>query len=65
MNLTIDVVKNNNQLITEFKLDGKTIYDDFIETMIYGSYLTLYLGLIYDQNPSVNPWVDYFKEKLK
>lgn len=62
--LTIDVIRQNNHEIFEFKTGGQTIYDDFLEVLIYGSYLTLYLGLAYDQNPAVNPWVDYFKKKL-
>lgn len=64
MELTIDVTKQNNQEIFEYKSGGLTIYEDFVEIMLYGSYLTLYLGLLHDQNPAINPWVDYFKEKL-
>ena len=64
MELTIDVTRQNNQEVFEYKTSGSTIYEDFIEIMLYGGYLTLYLGLIYDQNPAINPWVDYFKQKL-
>lgn len=62
--LTIDVIKQNNHEVYEFKTSGQTMYDDFLEVLIYGSFLTLYLGLYYDQNPAINPWVDYFKKKL-
>lgn len=62
--LTIDVIKQNNHEVFEFKTSGQTIYDDFLEVLVYGSFLTLYLGLSYDQNPAINPWVDYFKQKL-
>jgi glucose/mannose-6-phosphate isomerase len=65
MELTKDVVKQNKQELLEFMTSGATMYDDFLEVLTYGSYLTLYLGLRHDQNPAVNPWVDYFKEKLK
>lgn len=65
MQLTLDVVKKNNQKIVEFSSQGKNVYEDFLEVMVYGSYLTLYLGLLYEQNPAINPWVDYFKEQLK
>lgn len=64
MELTIKVVKQNNHEIKEFMTSGQTVYDDFLEMLIYGSFLTLYLGLRYDQNPAVNPWVDWFKEQL-
>ncbi len=62
--LTIDVIKQNHHDVYEFRTNGQTIYDDFLETLLYGSFLTLYLGLTYDQNPATNPWVDYFKNKL-
>jgi len=63
--LTIDVVKQNKYEVHEFMTSGATIYDDFLEALIYGSYLTLYLGLAYGQNPATNPWVDWFKKTLE
>ncbi|MBI5044339.1 MAG: SIS domain-containing protein [Candidatus Levybacteria bacterium] len=65
MQLTIDVVKQNNHELHEFMTSGQSIYDDFLEVLAYGSYLTLFLSLRYDQDPAVNPWVDWFKEQLK
>jgi len=62
--LTIDVVKQNHYEVHEFMTSGQTVYDDFLETLQYGAYLTLYLALEYKQNPAVNPWVDYFKQQL-
>jgi glucose/mannose-6-phosphate isomerase len=62
--LTIDVLRKNNQFVHEFMTDGQSVYDDFLEILIYGSFLTLYLAYRYDQNPATNPWVDYFKDKL-
>jgi glucose/mannose-6-phosphate isomerase len=63
--LTIDVVKQNKYPVVEFVTSGQTEYDDFLEVLYYGCFITLYLGLEYDQNPAVNPWVDWFKAKLK
>jgi glucose/mannose-6-phosphate isomerase len=62
--LTIDVVKKNNYPVHEFTTSGQSLYDDFLEVLVYGSFLTLYLGLAYDQNPAINPWVDWFKNQL-
>lgn len=64
MLLTKEVIEKNNFHVISFQTSSQTFYDDFLETMIYGSFLTLYLGLRYDENPAVNPWVDYFKENL-
>lgn len=65
MELTIDVIKQNHRDITTFETSGQTVYDDFMETLLYGSFLTLYLAFRYNQDPSVNPWVDWFKGELK
>jgi glucose/mannose-6-phosphate isomerase len=64
MQLTREVVEQNKQTVYEYVTTGKNAFDDFVEVLLYGSYLTLYLGLYYDQNPAINPWVDMFKEKL-
>lgn len=65
MQLTIDVVKQNKHELHEFMTSGQSVYDDFLEALAYGSYLALFLALRYDQDPAVNPWVDWFKDQLK
>ncbi len=65
MQLTIDVVKQNKHELHKFMTSGQSVYDDFLEALAYGSYLTLFLALRYDQDPAVNPWVDWFKDQLK
>lgn len=62
--LTIEVVQKNNYPVHEFTTSGQSLYDDFLEVLIYGSFLTLYLGLAYNQNPAINPYVDWFKSQL-
>lgn len=62
--LTMTVVKQNKHDVVEYKCSGTDEYQDFLEVLSYGSYLTLYLGLYHGQNPAVNPWVDWFKEEL-
>lgn len=64
MGLTQEVISENKQIAHSINIDGQTIYDDFVIMLLLGSYITLYLGLHYDQNPATNPWVDYFKDKL-
>lgn len=64
VDLTIDVVRQNKHTILEYVTRGTDKYQDFMEILSLGSYTTLYLGLLYEQNPAVNPWVDYFKKKL-
>jgi glucose/mannose-6-phosphate isomerase len=62
--LTIEVVRQNKYKVHEFTTSGQSVYDDFLEVLIYGSFLTLYLGLSYKQNPAINPYVDWFKAQL-
>lgn len=64
VNLTRDVIQQNKHTVLEYVTRGTDVYQDFLELLALGSYTTLYLGLLYEQNPAVNPWVDYFKEKL-
>lgn len=64
MNLTEEVIKKNNHEVYSYDPDGKNIYEDFVFSLALGSYLTLFVGLLNGQNPAINPWVDYFKEKL-
>jgi glucose/mannose-6-phosphate isomerase len=65
MELTIDVIKQNKREVHQFTTSGQTVYDDFLETLVYGSFLTFYLAIRHDQNPATNPWVDWFKNELK
>jgi len=64
MELTIDVIEKNGHNVLNSFPKGKTTYEEFLETLTYGSWLTLFLGLRYNQNPATNPWVDWFKEEL-
>ncbi|HVZ67622.1 MAG TPA: SIS domain-containing protein [Patescibacteria group bacterium] len=64
MQLTEDVIRQNGHEVYNYETKGTNIYEDFLEYLAFGSYLTLYLSLLNEQNPAINPWVDYFKEKL-
>lgn len=64
MELTVDVIKQNGHDVLNSFPEGKNKYEEFLETLMYGSWLTLFLGLYYDQNPATNPWVDWFKKEL-
>lgn len=64
MQLTEDVIKQNNHEVYKYQASGANIYEDFLEILAFGSYFTLFLSLLNEQNPAINPWVDYFKEQL-
>lgn len=62
--LTQDVVAKNNIAWAEYKAQGSTKLCQMLNVLSFGGYLSLYLALLYGQDPSVIPWVDYFKEQL-
>jgi glucose/mannose-6-phosphate isomerase len=64
MELTIDVIKQNGHEVMNSMPLGKNKMEEFLETLTFGSWLTLFLGLRYNQDPSINPWVDWFKDQL-
>jgi glucose/mannose-6-phosphate isomerase len=62
--LTEDVVRQNGVDYLEYAAGGSTKLAQVLNVLAYGGYLTLYLGLLYGQDPSLVPWVDYFKARL-
>lgn len=64
LELTKDVVDKNGVVFDEYKSDGTTKLSQVLNVLSFGGYLTLYLAFLYGQDPSLIPWVDYFKEQL-
>ncbi len=64
LNLTKDVVEKNTIKHISFKLTGLDKLSQSFECLLFGSYLTFYLAILYEQDPSIIPWVDYFKQQL-
>lgn len=60
--LTKDVVGKNGVNWVEYK--AKTKNAEALNVLSFGGYLSLYLAFLYGQDPSLIPWVEYFKEKL-
>lgn len=62
--LTKDVIQKNNVSVIEYNAQGSTKFAQMLNVLGFGGYLTFYLAILYGEDPSVIPWVDYFKEKL-
>lgn len=62
--LTKDVVSRNGVPYQNFKAIGDSKLSQVLNVLSFGGYLTLYLALLYGLDPSLIPWVDYFKENL-
>lgn len=63
--LTKDVLEKNNTPILTYEAKGTSKISQMLNVLSFGGYVTVYLALLYGQDPSLIPWVDYFKEKLK
>src|SRR3989344_1457973 len=63
--ITREVVEKNGLQTLEYKLQGQNKIEQALELIGFSSFMTMYLSLLYQQDPSVVPWVDYFKKRLK
>lgn len=63
--LTKDVVGKNNVEFDEYRPAGTTKLSQMLNVLSFGGYLTLYLAFSYGQDPSLIPWVDYFKAQME
>ena len=62
--LTQDVVSKNGIESEHFTPPGSSMLSQSLATLSFGGYISFYLGILYNEDPSLIPWVDYFKEQL-
>lgn len=62
--ITKEIVEKNNIETVLIELKGKSKIEQTLELMAIGSYLSMYLSVLYEQDPKIIPYVDYFKKKL-
>jgi glucose/mannose-6-phosphate isomerase len=62
--LTREIVKKNQIKILSYQLSGQDKLIQSFEMLNFGSWLTFYLAMLNEVNPSLIPWVDWFKQKL-
>lgn len=63
--LTKEVVKKNGIKYVDFTLKGRSKLEQAFELLQLGSWVTFYLAMLNNENPAKNPWVDWFKTRLK
>src|SRR3989338_5346876 len=63
--LTKDVVSKQGIPYLEYKASGSNKLSQMLNALSFGGYLSLYLAFLYKIDPSLIPWVDYFKNELK
>lgn len=63
--ITKDVVEQNKIKTIWHELKGENKIEQVFYLMGLGSHMSMYLSALYEQDPSIIPYVDYFKKKLK
>jgi glucose/mannose-6-phosphate isomerase len=63
--LTEQVLEKNKIEYKQYKLTSQSKLEQAFELLILGSYTSFYLAILHNQNPTPNPWVDWFKAELK
>lgn len=63
--LTREVVEKQEIATDIYKLNSNKKLKQIFEELIFGSFVNLYLAVLYGIDPSPIPWVDYFKEQLQ
>jgi hypothetical protein len=49
----------------EIKLEAKNKLEQAFELIQLGCFISFYLAMVNNLNPTPIPWVDYFKKELK
>ena len=63
--LTKKVVKGEGIGYSSFQPKGKTKLEQAFNVLQFGSWMSYYLGLLNNENPTAVKWVDWFKDELK
>jgi glucose/mannose-6-phosphate isomerase len=64
-NITKEVIEKNLISTLWYDLQGRNKIEQTFELMAFGSYLSMYLAALRNEDPTVIPYVDYFKEQIK
>ncbi|MFQ5452318.1 MAG: SIS domain-containing protein, partial [Candidatus Paceibacterota bacterium] len=62
--LTKQIVKKQNIKVLAVSFEAESKIEEFLKFLQFGSYLSFLLAKSRNLDPSVVPWVDYFKEQL-
>jgi len=58
------IIKKNGFGFVSYKAKAKTKLEQSFEVLLLGSYVSFYLAMLNNLDPSRIPWVDYFKKEL-
>ena len=62
--ITREVIEKNSIETSSYFTKGKRKLNQIFEVITFSSFLAYYLAMLYDEDPTPIPWVDFFKENL-
>lgn len=65
ISITKNILKKNDVSFISYSTEEKDKEAEAYELLVFGGFLTFYLAMIRDINPSAVPFVDYLKKELK
>ena len=64
LKLTQEIVEKNNIATKIIEINSANRLSELLNFLQFGGYLTYLLGMKHNVDPSIVPWVDYFKREL-
>ena len=64
LSITKEVLGKQGMPYLDVNFDTNDKFEEFLAYLSYGAYLSFFLGIENGVNPTTNPWVDYFKDKM-
>lgn len=65
MELTKEVMERNKVKTMAYNVPGETKLSQALAFIQFAAYANYYLAMLYNENPSPIPWVDFFKQQLQ
>jgi len=62
--ITQEVIEKNGFNYDEYHFQSKNDLEQIFELLTFSSFVSFYLAFLNETDPSVIPWVDYFKKRL-
>lgn len=62
--ITRQVIERQLMEWLEYRPSAQTTFGEACEVLMFTGFVTFYLSLLYQENPQIVPWVDYFKREL-
>lgn len=63
--ITHQILTKNKIKYSSYQLTATSKFGQSLETLIFGSYVSFYLAMLNNINPTSIPWIDYLKVQLK